>query len=62
MNVAIDRSGKWWIGSEAADIEGYLKAYEAEGYAVHETHPNLAAMLIFGNFAVFCAGDVSKGY
>jgi hypothetical protein len=28
--MAIDTSGKWWIGTEAGDIEGYLKAY-AEG-------------------------------
>jgi hypothetical protein len=35
--VAIDRSGKWWVGSEATDIEAYLKAYEAEGHFVDET-------------------------
>jgi hypothetical protein len=35
--MAIDASGEWWIGSEALDILEYLKAYKAEGYAVHET-------------------------
>jgi hypothetical protein len=35
--MAIDRSGPWWVGSEARDIEEYLKAYKAEGYEVHET-------------------------
>lgn len=30
--MAIDDSGKWWIGSEAADIEPYLVAYtQSEG-------------------------------
>jgi hypothetical protein len=35
--VAIDTSGKCWVGSEAADIEEYLKAYNAEGYEVRAT-------------------------
>ena len=35
--MTIDRSGKWWVGTEADDIQEYLRAYEAEGYAVHET-------------------------
>lgn len=35
--MTIDRSGKWWTGSEAADIQEYLKAYEAEGHTVNET-------------------------
>ena len=35
--MVIDRSGKWWVGSEATDIETYLKAYKAKGHAVHET-------------------------
>jgi hypothetical protein len=30
--VAIDDSGAWWVGSEAEDIEPYLRAYtESEG-------------------------------
>lgn len=32
--MAIDTSGEFWVGSEADDIREYLKAYEAEGYAV----------------------------
>jgi hypothetical protein len=35
--VTINTSGKWWVGSEAADIADYLKAYKAEGYEVQET-------------------------
>lgn len=37
--MAIDTSGKWWVGSQAADIADYLKAYKAEGYEVLETRP-----------------------
>jgi hypothetical protein len=35
--VAIDRSSKWWRGSDAADVHEYLKLYKAEGYPLHET-------------------------
>ena len=35
--MTIDTSGKWWVGSEATDIAGYLMAYKAEGYEVHAT-------------------------
>ncbi len=35
--MTINTSGKWWVGSEAADIADYLKAYKAEGYEVQET-------------------------
>jgi hypothetical protein len=35
--MGIDTSGKWWIGSEAKDIEGYLTALKVEGYDVHAT-------------------------
>ena len=35
--MAIDTSGKWWVGSEAADIADYLKAYQAEGHEVNAT-------------------------
>ncbi|MBN8608730.1 MAG: hypothetical protein J0L81_17565 [Caulobacterales bacterium] len=32
--MTIDTSGKWWVGSEPADVEEYLKAFKAEGYDV----------------------------
>ena len=35
--MAIDTSGKWWVGSEATDIADYLMAYKADGYEVHAT-------------------------
>ena len=35
--MAIDTSGKWWVGSEAADIADYLEAYQSEGHEVHAT-------------------------
>jgi len=35
--MTIDTSGEWWVGTAADDIREYLRAYEAEGYPVHET-------------------------
>jgi hypothetical protein len=44
MNVAegptemtIDKTGKWWVGTEPADTTEYLIAYQAEGYAIDAT-------------------------
>jgi hypothetical protein len=34
--MSIDTSGKWWVGSEPADVGGFLKAYAEEGYEVHQ--------------------------
>ena len=34
--MSIDTSGTWWVGSEKDDIRGYLEAYTAEGYKVHD--------------------------
>lgn len=30
--MTIDKSGKYWIGSEAADLDEYLRGMTAEGY------------------------------
>src|SRR5688572_9686588 len=30
--MTIDRSGKWWKGTNPADIDKYLAAFTAEGY------------------------------
>jgi hypothetical protein len=35
--MTIDKTRKFWVGTEPADAAEYLVAYEAEGYAVHET-------------------------
>ena len=32
--MAIDRSGKWWKGTEPADLDEFLSAYSAGGYPV----------------------------
>jgi hypothetical protein len=32
--VAIDRSGKWWRGDSAADLDEYLAAYTEDAYPV----------------------------
>jgi len=34
--MSIDTSGKWWVGSEPADVRGFLEAYAEEGYEVHQ--------------------------
>ena len=34
--MAIDASGKWWVGSEPQDLKVYLEAYSADGYKVNE--------------------------
>src|SRR5262245_53623353 len=36
-DMTIDKSGKWWVGSEIADVQDYLVTYRAGGYEVHET-------------------------
>jgi hypothetical protein len=30
--MSIDKSGKWWVGTNAGDINEYLGAYSADGY------------------------------
>jgi len=34
--MAIDKSGKWWIGTEPQDIAEYIEAYSEETYQVHK--------------------------
>ena len=34
--MSIDTSGKWWVGSEPADVRGFLEAYAKKGYKVHQ--------------------------
>jgi hypothetical protein len=34
--MAIDKSRKWWIGSEPGDLKEYLDAYSEENYPIHE--------------------------
>lgn len=37
--MAIDTSGTWWTGSNAADLDEFLVAYSREGYLVSKvTH------------------------
>jgi hypothetical protein len=37
--MAIDKSGKWWIGETPEDIRGFLESYATKGYKVHEFRP-----------------------
>jgi hypothetical protein len=34
--MAIDKSGKWWIGSDAEDLREYLIAFSEDGYLATE--------------------------
>jgi hypothetical protein len=34
--MSIETSGKWWVGSEPADIRGFLEPYAEKGYEVHQ--------------------------
>src|SRR6476660_7290050 len=34
--MAIDKSGKWWVGEQATDLREYLDAYSEESYRVDE--------------------------
>jgi hypothetical protein len=34
--MSIDKSGPWWVGSDAADLREYLIDFTADGYVVHE--------------------------
>ena len=35
--MTIDKTGKWWVGTDPADTTEYLVGYQAEGYTVDET-------------------------
>ena len=34
--MSIDTSGKWWVGSEPADVRSFLEAYAEKGHQVHQ--------------------------
>jgi len=34
--MAINKSGKWWVGSRAEDLEEYLREYSRDGYKSDE--------------------------
>jgi hypothetical protein len=34
--MSIDSSGKWWVGSEPADVHGFLEAYASEDAEVDQ--------------------------
>jgi hypothetical protein len=34
--MAIDTSGKWWVGTEPQDLNKYLEAYSSDQYKVHQ--------------------------
>jgi hypothetical protein len=38
--MAVDRTGKWWVGDHPNDIREFLEAYSSDGYRVHEFRPS----------------------
>ncbi|HMD77357.1 MAG TPA: hypothetical protein VKG86_08285 [Terracidiphilus sp.] len=34
--MAINKTGKWWVGSQPQDLKEYLEAFSADGYAINE--------------------------
>ena len=34
--MAIDKSGRWWVGSTPTDLKEYLSEYMAQGYGLSE--------------------------
>jgi hypothetical protein len=34
--MAIDKTGKWWVGRKPEDIEEYLQAYSEDSYPTHQ--------------------------
>jgi hypothetical protein len=34
--MAINKTGKWWLGDDAADIRGFLESYASKGYEVND--------------------------
>ena len=60
--MAIDTSGKWWVGSEATDIADYLIAYKAEGYAEgYEVHATRLCKCRCGSTAFELEADQEEG-
>jgi hypothetical protein len=54
--MTIDASGEWWVGTEAADLEPFLKDYEAGGYPVSKVVP-VACACGSSHFEVALADD-----
>jgi MFS family permease len=54
--VVIGKSDEWWVGSDARDLDEYLKTFQAGGHVVHEvTHVDRCADLL-PRRRVFMAG------
>jgi hypothetical protein len=56
--MAIDKTGKWWVGSDAGDVLEYLVAHKAEGYAVDEVR---LCKCICGSEELKLAADREEG-
>jgi hypothetical protein len=57
--LAIDDSGTWWVGSEASDIEPYLRAYvESEGSYPVDAFRSVRCACGSDRFRLERAGDI----
>lgn len=50
--MAVDRTGTWWKGSDAHDIDEYLAAFSADGYPVETVRHSLCSACGGGEFRV----------
>jgi hypothetical protein len=58
--MTIDKSGEFWKGTEAADLDEFLPAYAAGGYPVERTVHSQCASCGAGSFALTV--DDEEGY
>jgi hypothetical protein len=56
--VTIDRSAKWWTGTEFADVAEYLRACTADGYPAQEITQSVCSC---GGKVFLLAGDPEEG-
>ncbi len=58
-SVAIDTSGKWWKGTEFADLAEYVRLYTAEGYVATDIRQSTCANCGGTVFRLY--GDTEEG-
>jgi hypothetical protein len=57
--MAMDRSGRWWIGEDVAGVEEYLREYTADGYPAEEIRQCTCGTC--GGRVFGLRGDVDEG-
>ena len=57
--MAIDTSGEYWVGSESADIDEYLRSFTSDGYPADKfVHARCTCGA--GQFALLAGADVAQ--